>query len=217
MDNAPNPPRLFGTIVLSALAFLAMAAVGVAISISLSGGGDRAATSGSLGSTGTALIGGPFTLVDGDGETVTEAVLSSPVNFVYFGFTHCPDFCPTELANLAAARRALAERDIESRTVFITVDPARDTPEVVGRYAQFFDPESVGLTGAQEQVAAAAQAYRVSFSYGEADETGFYAVNHSTLVYAMDDQGRLLSFFTANTSPEEIAATLAEALQARQS
>lgn len=214
MAPSPNSPKLFGTILLSALAFVTMAAVGVAISWGLSPT-QRAPSSGSLGSTGTALIGGPFTLVDGDGAPVTEAALSRPVNFVYFGFTHCPDFCPTELANLAAARQALTARGVESRTIFITVDPARDTPEVVSRYAQFFDSESLGLTGEQEQVEAAAAAYRVTFQYDEEDENGYYAVNHSTLVYAMDDQGRLLEFFRANTPPEEIAETLSRALDAR--
>lgn len=168
-------------------------------------GGPRA---GDLGFTGEALIGGPFQLVGGDGAVVTEEVLDLPVNFVYFGFTNCPDFCPAELANLAEARKALAEQGVRSKTVFITVDPDRDTPEVVSEYAKFFDDGAIGLSGDAEQVRKAAAAYRVYYQLAEPDESGYYAVDHSTLVYAMDANGRFIQHFTANTSPEEIVSDL---------
>ncbi len=200
------------TLLLAAV-FVGCVAIGAAAATTLFLG--AAPRSGDLGSTGRALVGGPFTLVDGSGATVTEAILSRPVNFVYFGFTHCPDFCPTELANLAVARDALKKRGVESRIFFVSVDPKRDTPEVVGAYAKFFDDDAVGLTGSDAQVKAAAAAYGVYYNLAEPDENGAYAVDHSTLVYAMDDAGALIRFFRANTDPEEIAASLAKELGGR--
>jgi protein SCO1/2 len=161
---------------------------------------------------GEALVGGPFELVDSAGMTVTEKILMKPINFVYFGFTHCPDFCPTELHNLAFATEELQKRDIGSQTIFITVDPKRDTPEIVGEYARYFDESFIGLSGSMEQMRRVAQAYRVYVAYGDPDIDGDYAVDHSTLVYAMNDKGRFITHFSANTDPVEIAETLQRAL-----
>lgn len=193
---------------LTAIVLMVASVIGLATAIWIA---PSAPGSGALDGSGQALIGGPFTLVDGDGAPVTEAVLSKPVNFVYFGFTHCPDFCPTELANLAEAKRALAERGVESRIIFITVDPARDTPAVVGEYARYFDSEAIGLTGSAEQVAEAASRFRVYYQLGEPDLEGDYAVDHSTVVYAMDADGRFIRHFSYGTPPDAIADALAAA------
>lgn len=190
---------------------IAAAIVGVALSLSLFGapsGGGRAGIGGSLEGSGTALIGGPFELQHIDRGVVSEAILDQPVNFVYFGFTNCPDFCPTELANLAAARALLAEQGLQSQTVFITVDPERDTPAVAQEYAGFFDPGALGLSGSREQIEAAMAVYRIYAQATPKDETGYYAVDHSTFVYAMDATGALIKFFSANTPPETIVTEL---------
>ena len=113
---------------------------------------------------GAAAIGGPFELVSETGETVTEAqVLDAPA-LVYFGYTYCPDVCPFDAARNAQAVDLLAERGYEVRPVFITVDPARDTPEIMAEFTDYMHPAMVGLTGSSEQVKAAAQAYKVYYA-----------------------------------------------------
>lgn len=212
-------PPLSTPPLLAAGALIAAGIVGVALGLSVFGphrsGGGAAAVSGTLEGSGTALIGGPFELQHVDRGLVSEAILDQPVNFVYFGFTNCPDFCPMELTNLAAARAALSERGLSSKTVFITVDPERDTTEVAQEYAAFFDPEAIGLSGSAEQVADAMATYRVYAQATEKDETGYYAVDHSTFVYAMDSDGALIKFFSANTPPETIATEIAARLEGR--
>lgn len=168
------------------------------------------ASSGSLGGVGRAQIGGPFELVDRNGTVVTEAALEGQMNLIYFGYTFCPDFCPTELANMAQAKAALAERGVETQLVFVSIDPERDTPEIMGEYADAFDPEMLALTGSVAQVAKAANAYRVI--YRKAEDEDFpdgYAMDHSTFVYAVDAQGQFVTVFTYQTDPQEIAEKLA--------
>ncbi|MEL6277743.1 MAG: SCO family protein [Pseudomonadota bacterium] len=165
--------------------------------------------SGAVTAIGQAQIGGPFELIDQNGQTVTQAALEGQLNLIYFGFTFCPDFCPTELANMAVAKEKLAERGVDTQLFFITIDPERDTPEILKEYAEAFDPEMIALGGSVEQVAAAANAYRVI--YRRAEDPDFpdgYAMDHSTFVYAVDGSGRFITVFTAATDPEEIAETL---------
>lgn len=204
-------PTTTAPTIAAAAALITAAIVGVAIGLAVFGGPERgglAARSGTLEGSGRALIGGAFELTHVEKGSVRETILDQPVNFVYFGFTHCPDFCPTELANLREARRLLAERGIESRTIFITVDPERDTPEIVQTYVEFFDPDAIGLSGARDQIDQAMSVYRVYAQATEKDESGYYAVDHSTLVYAMSADGELIKHFSANTDPQLISDEL---------
>lgn len=170
------------------------------------------AASGSLETIGTALIGGPFQMTDHTGRAVDQSLLEGELNLVYFGFTYCPDFCPTELANMVDAKQALSERGVDARLIFVTIDPERDTQEILAEYVDAFDPEMIGLRGDAEQTRAIAQAYKVFYRKvtGE-DFEGGYTMDHSTFVYAMDADGRFITQFGFGAEPEAIADRLAGA------
>lgn len=131
-----------------------------------------------------------FTLVDEHGETVHAEDYAGKTTLLYFGYTHCPDVCPTTLARLSAATHQLDDevRD-DVQVLFVSVDPARDTPEVMGRYADAFGPRFIGLTGETGQIDALTNRYRITYSYGEPDADGRYDVTHSSAVFAFDPQG----------------------------
>lgn len=159
-----------------------------------------------------ATRGGAFELVGADGAAVNESVLEGSVSLIYFGFTYCPDYCPTELANLVAAEEALEAQGVDTQIVFISIDPERDTPEVMGEYTAFFDADIVGLTGTEVAIAAAARAYRVVYFKNESpDLPDGYLMNHTTEVYATDANGDYLMKFAAFTAPDEIAAQIVNA------
>ena len=117
-----------------------------------------------VAASGKALIGGPFTLIDQNGKTVTDQDFRGRFMLVFFGFTHCPDICPAELQVMSQSLAALGPKAEEVAPIFITLDPERDTPEVVGAYVKNFGPRFLGLTGSPEAVAAAAKAYRIAYS-----------------------------------------------------
>lgn len=153
---------------------------------------------------GAAAIGGPFSLVNGDGVRMTEAEAITRPTLLYFGYTFCPDFCPTDLARNALAADLLAERGLEIGQVFISVDPARDTPEAVREFAEFIHPDLIGLTGTPEEVVAAANQYRVYFNKS-GDDPEFYLMDHSTFTYLVAPEAGFLEFFPSDASPEQIA------------
>jgi protein SCO1/2 len=153
---------------------------------------------------GTASIGGPFTLTDGAGRRVTEADVITGPTLVYFGYTFCPDFCPADLTRNAAAADLLAERGIGVGQVFVTIDPERDTPEVAADYAAAIHPALVGLSGSDEDVAAAAKAYRVYYRKA-GDDPDYYTMDHSTFTYLIMPGVGLLDFFRSEMSPEQVA------------
>lgn len=154
-------------------------------------------------------IGGPFTLVNGRGETVTDADVITEPSILYFGFTFCPDVCPLDMARNAVAVDILAEQGIEAQPVFISVDPARDTPEVVAEFADFIHPDAVGLTGSAEQVAAASKAYRTYYRAQPAGDDGYYLVDHSTFSYLVLPEHGFVDFIRREASPEDVAETVA--------
>ncbi|MCU0911535.1 MAG: SCO family protein [Rhodobacteraceae bacterium] len=172
-------------------------------------GGDRfaqcraSAVAGGMGS-----VGGPFTLVDGTGATVTDAEVIDRPALVYFGYTFCPDVCPFDTARNAAAVDLLEERGIDVKPVFVTVDPERDTPEVMAEFTQYVHPRMVGLSGTPEQVADAVRAYRVYARKQEAEDA-FYLVDHSTFTYLVLPGHGVVEFFRRETEPEEMAETTA--------
>lgn len=154
-------------------------------------------------------IGGPFELVNQDGRTVTQADFAGKLMLVYFGFTYCPDICPAELLVMSQALDALGDQASQVVPVFITVDPKRDTPEKMKEYVAAFHPSFVGLTGSEEQVSAAAKAYRVYYRYAAAKPGGElgddYRVDHTSYVYLMDREGKYLAHFVQGQGPETIA------------
>ena len=151
-------------------------------------------------------IGGAFSLQDGDGRTVTDRDFRGRFMLVYFGYTHCPDACPTALQDMATALDDLGAQRAQVAPVFITVDPERDTPAVMKDYVSAFGPGITALSGSTEAVAAAARAYRVY--YAKRPKADGYDMDHSSIIYLMDRQGRFLSNFTHETPPEQIAAKL---------
>src|SRR5437588_8162516 len=156
-------------------------------------------------------IGGPFQLVDQNGKTVTDADLKGKWSLVYFGFTHCPDACPTALNDIAIALDQLGLKREAVRAVFITVDPERDTPEVLKDYVASFDAPILALSGSPEEIARAAKAYRVYYAK-HPEPGGDYSMDHSSVIYVMDPEGRFTASFTHQSTPEEIADRLKKLL-----
>ncbi|MFP4273673.1 MAG: SCO family protein [Paracoccaceae bacterium] len=154
---------------------------------------------------GAGQIGGDFTLVDAQGETVTsDEVLTEP-SLLYFGYTFCPDVCPLDTARNVAAVEILEERGQMVTPVFISVDPARDTPEVVGDFAANLHPRMIGLTGSEEQVQEASKAYRTYFKRHDDTEDDYYLVDHSTFSYLVLPDHGFVEFFRREIGPEEMA------------
>jgi len=162
-------------------------------------------------STGTATVGGPFTAIDHTGRAVTERDFLGTNMLVYFGYTSCPDVCPGELQIIAAALDILGPKASKVRPVFFTIDPQRDTPEVMADYVSNFYETLVGLTGTTEQMTAAAKAYSVFYADNEDNvPTGDRLIDHSSVIFLMDREGRYVRHFSFGTSPEQIATALGE-------
>ncbi|MBY6056448.1 SCO family protein [Leisingera daeponensis] len=153
---------------------------------------------------GTDSIGGPFELVNGNGETVTDKDVITEPSIVYFGYTFCPDVCPMDAARNADAVDVLAERGISVTPVFISVDPDRDTPEAVGDFAANLHEKMIGLTGSPEQVKAASKAYKTYFKKNEGDED-YYLVDHSTFSYLVLPEAGFVEFFRRDETAEQMA------------
>ena len=153
-------------------------------------------------------IGGPFTLVNGAGETVTETDVITEPTLIYFGYTFCPDVCPLDASRNVAAIDILAEDGVSATPVFISIDPERDTPDVVADFAANFHPKMIGLTGTAAQVDAASKAYKTYYSKAD-DDPDYYLINHSVFSYlALPDIG-VVDFFKQADSPEQVAERVA--------
>jgi len=157
-------------------------------------------------STGTAAIGGPFALAATNGEMVTDKTYRGKWMLIYFGYTFCPDACPTVLTNISIALITLGNEADKVQPLFVTVDPRRDTRQVLGEYLKSFDPRIIGLTGSEEQAAAAAKAYRVYIQSGTGGDA--YLVDHSSFVYLMDPLGKFAGVIQGTTAGDEMAAQL---------
>ena len=160
-----------------------------------------------------ARIGGPFALIDETGRPVTDRDFAGSYRIVYFGYTYCPDVCPTDVANLMHGWQLFGKSDparaAKIRSIFITVDPARDTPAVLQAFTANFDPRLVGLTGSPDAIAAAAKAYGVAYSAQKPTAPGVYFVDHTNAAYLMDSDGKPIMLLSAEGSPKAIAAELA--------
>jgi protein SCO1/2 len=169
----------------------------------------RGASGPHVENSGKALIGGPFALTDQTGKTVTDQDFRGRYMLVFFGFTHCPDICPAELQVMSASLDELGPKAAAVVPVFITLDPERDTQAVMADYVKNFGPRFVGLTGSPEAVAAAAKAYRVSYSKFQEDKsTGDYSIDHSALVYLMGPDGDYITHFAYGTPAAKMTETL---------
>lgn len=164
--------------------------------------------------SGKALIGGPFELTDHTGKKVTDKDYRGKFMLVYFGFTYCPDVCPTELQNIAGALDLIgAERRKKITPIFITIDPERDTQELMASYVENFHPDLVGLTGTPEQIRKVGKAYRVYYKKViDKDSPDGYTMDHSALVFLMDKNGYYVRHFSHGTTPKQMAEGLIKAM-----
>ena len=179
-------------------------------------GAPKSGQSGSVVSTGKAEIGGAFTLVNHEGKTVTDADFLGQPQLIYFGFTYCPDICPTALIQMARAQDALGKEGADIQHIFISVDPERDTVESLSAYvtANGFPRGLIGLTGTDEQVDQAKAAFKVYAQKVEDDASASdYTMDHSSIIYFMDSQGELVGFFTHTSPVSEIVASIKQYLK----
>jgi protein SCO1/2 len=213
MTMSNRPIWLFPAIALAVSVVIG----GLLASAVLSRGGDGTRQSGGVRVAGEAQIGGPFTLVNQDGETVTDETYRGKAMLIYFGFTYCPDVCPMSLQVMDAALARLNDAERAAfQPLLISVDPERDTPEALKSYVESdaFPDGLQGLTGTPDQVREAARAYRVFYARIEDDGVSTeYTVDHSSLIFLMDRQGRFVEVFPHATSPDQIASRLQQFLE----
>ena len=180
-------------------AFAASLAIGLALTLWLAGGSQTLTTA--------SAIGGPFQLVDQNGQAVTDKSLRGKPTLIFFGFTHCPDVCPTALFEISEILRVLDKDAGRVNAFFVSVDPDRDTPAIMKDYIASFDPNLKALTGSPEAVAKIVSAYRV-YAKKVPLKDGDYTMDHTALIYLMDRDGRFVAPFNIQRRPEEAAVDL---------
>ena len=162
--------------------------------------------------TGRAEVGGPFRLIDHNGKTVTDADFRGRYMLIYFGYSFCPDVCPTTLAVMAQALEKLGSKSQRIVPILITIDPERDTPQVLAEYMKAFGPSFVGLTGSEAAIKDAEKKYRVYAAKKPLDSSkgseGNYGVDHSSVLYLMGPDGKLVNFYDEAVSPDDLAKDL---------
>jgi protein SCO1/2 len=164
--------------------------------------------------SGVALVGGPFSLIDQDGRRVTEKDFLGKYILVFFGYTYCPDICPTELQVMSAALDQMGPEAGRIQPIFVSIDPARDTPEVLKAYVANFGPRLIGLTGSPEEVAAIAKAYRAYYAKaGNGSTATDYLMDHSSIIYLMGPDGRFVKHMPYTTDAAKLATELKETLR----
>lgn len=168
---------------------------------------------GPIGS-GEALVGGPFTLTDQNGKRVTDQDFRGKYMLIFFGYTYCPDVCPGELQVMSAALDELGPVGEKIQPIFISIDPARDTPETMKLYVSNFHPRMVGLTGSDADIAAVAKAYRVYYAKAKgAENSPDYLMDHSTILYLMGPDGKFVKHFTYSTDVKALVEGLRAVIQ----
>jgi cytochrome oxidase Cu insertion factor (SCO1/SenC/PrrC family) len=198
----PSRPKLIAAAIII-IASLALAALALT----------QWPTKGPLGS-GTALIGGPFTMVNQKGKTVTEKTFQGKYTIYFFGFTFCPDVCPTELQVLIAALKELGPDEAKITPVFVSVDPERDSPKIIGEYVANFSPRLVGLTGTPEQLAAMASAFHLYYKkVANENDAQNYGMDHSSILYLMAPDGKFAKHFPYTTDAKKLALELKSVLE----
>jgi len=198
--NPRTPPRF--ALVAIVFAGVLVIAAGVLLALAL-----RETPRGAAGTALASAIGGQFQLIDQNDKPFSDANLKRKWHLIFFGYTQCPDACPTALNEMSLALDRLGIKRDEVGVVFITVDPERDTPDVLKSYVQSFDAPIVALTGSPEAVAQAAKAYRVFYAkHPRAD--GDYDMDHSAVIYVMNPEGRFTATFTPDSSADAIVQRL---------
>lgn len=202
----PSAPKTFATLsartkIIALFSAFASGALLLVVAVTLLMPGRPAAV------TSAASVGGPFRLLDQTGAATTEAVLKGKPTLVFFGFTHCPDVCPTALFEMSEIFAALGPDADKAQAYFVTVDPERDTPEVLKSYLASFAPQVHGLTGTPEAVDAIKKEYRV-YSRKVPLSDGDYTMDHTAVVYLMDKSGTFVAPFNSKRPPAEAAAEL---------
>lgn len=182
-----------------ATAFAASLVVGLLIMFWAMGGASKLAQ--------PAAIGGPFQLTDQNGKAVTDKSLKGKPSLIFFGYTHCPDVCPTSLFEMSEVLRAMGKDADKVNAIFISVDPERDTPAIMKEYLSSFDPHLEGLSGDPAETAKVITSYRV-YAKKVPTKDGDYTMDHTALIYLMDRDGRFVSPFNLKRTPEEAAADL---------
>ena len=156
---------------------------------------------------GRPQIGGPFALVDGAGKPVTDQDFRGRYMLIYFGYTHCPDACPTALNDMALALATLGAARPRVQPIFITVDPERDRGQALTDYVGAFGPDFIGLTGTEDQIGQVKKLFKV-YAAKHPTKDGDYDMDHSSIIYLMDPSGRFITNFTHETSPDEMATKM---------
>lgn len=159
--------------------------------------------------TGEASIGGPFSLLDHTGRRRSEQDFLGRKMLVFFGYIQCPDVCPIGLQKMTMALELLGDKAAAVQPVFITIDPERDTVEQMASYVSHFHPTMIGLTGTAEEIKQTAKSFRIYYAKVEDGMLEGYLMDHSSVIYLMDEQGKFETYFNALTPPQEIADTLA--------
>lgn len=190
-------------VVLGAFAFFALLGLGMFLTFTATLRSDADERTG---------FGGPFVLAASDRRVVTDRTFRGRYMLVYFGYTHCPDICPTTLMTLSQVLEKLGPLADWIRPIFISIDPERDTAALVGEYLKSFDPRIVGLTGSPAEIAAVAKQYRVFYKKSPFENSDDYSMNHSSYVYVMGPDGRYLTLFPSDQSSDEMTARLREML-----
>ncbi len=167
------------------------------------GGGDGG--SAAVAVPGGVSVGGPFALTDDHGQAVTDATYRGRWMLVYFGYSFCPDVCPTELQTVSATLDKLGPAAAKLVPLFITIDPSRDTPAALAEYVKLFDPRLIGLTGTEQQIATVAREYRVYYARANGKDPSSYLMDHSSFVYLMGPDGKFQALFHQGTTPDELA------------
>ena len=208
MARSPAKPRRLPPFPLLAAAFagILVLVAGVLIGVAF-----RDAGKGVAGGPLAGMIGGKFTLVDQNGKPFTDADLKGKWQLVFFGYTHCPDVCPTTLNDLSLAVDKLGDKKNQVGIVLISVDPERDTPAELKSYVESFGGPIVALTGTADEVKQAAQAYKVFYAKHPRSDGG-YDMDHSALIYVMDPQGRFTATFTPDDKEDAIVKRLQKLL-----
>ncbi len=202
---APRGTPTFALVAIAVAGILVLVAGGLLVFA------QREPAKGVAGGPLAAAIGGPFSLIDQNDKPFTDADLKGKWQLVFFGYTHCPDVCPTTLNDLSLALDQLGDKKSQVGIVFISVDPERDTPAVLKSYVGSFGGPVAALTGSPDAVAQAAKEYRVYYAkHPRAD--GGYDMDHSALIYIMDPQGRFTATFTPDDQPDKMAARLKKLL-----
>ena len=191
------------TLALISVMILALGAIGITAVVAWQfiAGSRMVETAGRGGFTAAVKIGGPFKLVSHRGEKVSDETYRGRFLLVYFGYAYCPDVCPTELANMAAAIDYMGEAASEIQPLFITVDPDRDSPSFMANYVAQFHPAMVGLTGTNQEIADVAKRYRVFYRKVKDESMNEYMMDHSNFIYLIGPNGEFLSMFRGGTDP----------------